>query len=73
MNVLIKIKKLVPHVMFILSGIVIFLMILDNFNPTMNFLDNAATMTILWIFCIISLMNAVGMMIANHKKESIRI
>ncbi len=61
------IKNIVPHLLFILSGIFIFLLILDGYNPTMNFLDNPISTKLLWFFCIITILYAFITILLNRK------
>ncbi len=63
------IKKVMPHMLFILSGIFITFLILDEYNPTMNFVNNNVSIKLLWIFCLLSLVNAILMMIDSRKKS----
>lgn len=61
------IKKIIPHIVIILSGIVMVFLVLDNYNPTMNFLDNPVSLKLFWVFCILSIFNS-GFMIAKNRK-----
>ena len=61
------IKNILPHIIIILSGIFIVFLILDNYNPTMNFINNTISMKLFWVFCILSIVNSVMIVISNRK------
>lgn len=43
-------------------------MILDYYNPTMNFVNNNINMKLFLAFCVLSIVNSVLTIIANRKK-----
>lgn len=57
------ITGLLPHISFILSIVFITFLILDQFNPMMNFVNNDTSMKLLGFFCIVTLMNSSVMII----------
>ena len=61
------IRNIVPHIIIILSGIFIVFLILDNYNPTMNFISNTISIKLLWVFCILSIVNSVFLVISSRK------
>ena len=61
------IRNIVPHIIIILAGIFIVFLILDNYNPTMNFICNTISIKLFWIFCILSIVNSVMIVISNRK------
>lgn len=61
------IKNILPHIIIILSGIFIVFLILDNYNPTMNFIGNTISIKLFWAFCILSIVNSVIIVISNRK------
>ena len=61
------IRNIVPHIIIILSGIFIVFLILDNYNPTMNFIGNTISIKLLWVFCILSIVNSVFLVISSRK------
>jgi hypothetical protein len=61
------IKNILPHIIIILAGIFIVFLILDNYNPTMNFINNTISIKLLWVFCILSIVNSVFLVITNRK------
>ena len=63
-----KIKSIFPHIMIILSGIFIVLLILEDYNPAMNFIINPVSLKLLWAFCILTMLNS-GIHIALNRRE----
>ncbi len=61
------IKNILPHIIIIFAGIFIVFLILDNYNPTMNFINNTISIKLLWVFCILSIVNSVFLVISNRK------
>ncbi|MFV0465395.1 MAG: hypothetical protein ACK5ML_04915 [Lachnospiraceae bacterium] len=64
-----KVRKIILHALFIIPAILITFLILDNYNPTMNFVNNTITLILLWVFCILSIINSVITMIALRRKN----
>jgi hypothetical protein len=62
------IKTILPHIIVILAGIFIVLLILDDYNPTMNFINNTVSMKLFWVFCILSIINAALLIVRNRKE-----
>jgi hypothetical protein len=62
-----RIIALLPHLAIILSGIFIVFLILDQYNPTMNFVSNNTSVYLLWALSIVSIINAVLLGIAFRK------
>jgi hypothetical protein len=62
------IRSILPHVIIILSGIFLVLLILDNYNPTMNFIDNTISMKLFWAYGILSIINSI-LFIAENRKD----
>ncbi|RDU24500.1 hypothetical protein [Anaerosacchariphilus polymeriproducens] len=60
------VKSLLPHMLIILSGIFIVFLILNSYNPTMNFVTNSISIKLFWVFCILSIMNAILNIISNR-------
>ena len=63
-----KLRSVLPHIIIILSGIFLVFMILDYYNPTMNFVNNNIKMKLFLAFCVLSIVNSVLTIIANRKK-----
>lgn len=53
------IKKLLPHVVIVLSGILIVLLTIDIFNSNMAFIDNNITRGIIWALTVLSLVSSI--------------
>lgn len=62
------IKNVLPHIMIILAGIFIVFLILDEYNPTMNFLSNSISLKLFWVFCILTMINSI-MIVASNRKQ----
>ncbi len=60
------IDKLLPHISFILAIVFITFLILDQYNPMMNFINNDTSMKLLGIFCGVTLINSGVMIKKNH-------
>jgi len=63
-----KLRSVLPHIIIIVSGIFLVFMILDYYNPTMNFVNNNINMKLFLAFCVLSIVNSVLTIIANRKK-----
>lgn len=61
------IRSILPHILVILSGICIVFLILDSYNPTMNFINNPISNKLIWLFCILSIVNSIITIISNRK------
>lgn len=63
--------KLLPHLIIILSVVFMVFLILDEYNPTMNFISNEISEVMLWVLCIASVVNAIIMIAVSrsHKSE----
>ena len=62
-NILIKV---LPHINIILGIAFIIIIILDWFNPNMGFLVNKISIKLLIIFCIISIINGLTLIIKRR-------
>ncbi len=65
MNIL---RSILPHIIIILSGIFITLLILDNYNPTMNFINNSVSRKLFWFFCILSILDSIITIIIDRRE-----
>jgi hypothetical protein len=63
-------KSIFPHIMIVLAGIFITFLVLDGYNPTMNFINNAVSLKVLWAFCILTIVNSVMIIRSNRKISS---
>jgi uncharacterized membrane protein (DUF485 family) len=61
------IKSLLPHITVILSGIFVVFLILNSYNPTMNFLTNPVSLKLFWVLCILSIVNSIITIVSNRK------
>jgi hypothetical protein len=62
------IKNVLPHIMIIIAGIFIVFLILDQYNPTMNWINNSVSLKLFWVFCILTMVNSI-MIIASNRKQ----
>ena len=51
--------KTLQSVLIVLSIMMMIFLILDGFNPTMNFLRNGLTKGLLWIFSLLALLDGL--------------
>ncbi len=63
------ITKIFPHITFALSAMFITFLILDNFNPVMEFINNNISRTLLYVFAGTSLIESIYLTITNVKKK----
>jgi hypothetical protein len=61
------IRGVLPHIIIVLSGIFMIFLILDNYNPTMNFINNTVSIKLFWIFLILSIVNSIIIIVSNRK------
>lgn len=54
--------KSIQSVLIVLSIMMMVFLVLDGFNPTMNFLRNDITKGLLWVFSLLSLINGLLVM-----------
>ncbi|HOP66015.1 MAG TPA: hypothetical protein PLX66_03265 [Bacilli bacterium] len=64
-----KILKFIPHLTFSVSLVFITLLILDKFNPAMDLLNNPTVDYAFWVFCILTAINAIILIIKNNKEK----
>ena len=51
--------KTLQSVLIVLSIMMMIFLILDGFNPTMNFLRNGLTKGLLWVFALLALLDGL--------------
>ncbi|MGB8452148.1 MAG: hypothetical protein WCD89_07420 [Anaerocolumna sp.] len=61
------VRGVLPHIIIILSGIFIVFLILDGYNPTMNFVNNTVSIKLFWVFLILSILNSILVIVSNRK------
>lgn len=62
-------KGVLPYIVIILSGIFMVFLVLDRYNPTINFVGNSVSVYLLWAFCILSIINSAIVSAANRKEK----
>ncbi|MBQ4062083.1 MAG: hypothetical protein IJD14_04440 [Christensenellaceae bacterium] len=60
-------KRIVPHILIVLSVVLIVFFILDQANSAMCFINNQATKIILLIHCVITLAASICFAVADRK------
>ena len=61
-------RSILPHIVIILSGIFMTFLVLDGYNPTMNFVGNAISIKLFWVFCVLAIINS-GVLIASNRRD----
>ena len=61
--------KIIPHLTFILSIMMITFLILDKFNPVMQFMDNKITNVLLFILGFLTLIESIYLIVVNTKTK----
>lgn len=61
------IRSVLPHITVIISGVFIVLLILEDYNPAMNFINNHVSLGLLWAFCILTILNSIIIIASNRK------
>lgn len=59
--------KLLPHLCMILSAVLITLLILDYYNPNMDFYDNQTTRIMFGILCAAAIASGIIIVIIDRK------
>lgn len=59
--------KLLPHITLILAVMFITFLILDQYNPMMNFVNNEFSLKLLWVWCVLTVIYSILIVIQNHK------
>ena len=67
------IQSVLPHVLVVLSGIFMTFLVLDGYNPTMDFISNPVSLKLFWVFCILTVFNSVINIVSNRKKQKQKI
>lgn len=65
------VKYALAHAAIVLSGMLMVFLAIDRVNEAMMFIDNDITKTLLWVLCIVSILNAARLL-ARPKKKSPR-
>lgn len=66
-----RMKVILPHAGIVLSLMFMVFLVLDDYNPMMNFLTNSISTVLLGIFCLISFANSILVISRSRRsKES---
>lgn len=63
------IKAVLPHAVIILAGIFMVFMVLDQYNPTMDFVNNDTSIALLWAFCVLSIISSIITSAKNRREK----
>lgn len=62
------IKKIIPHISIIISGMLIVFFIIDRFNPKMGFMDNEGTKILTFILSVSSITTSI-LLVGRQRRE----
>ena len=62
-----KLLQICAHGGLVLSVVFMVFNVLDKFNPMMGFLTNQYSTPLLWPFCLLSLVNAVALIVLSRR------
>lgn len=65
-------KHLLYNLNIILAGVFITFQILDLYNPKMHFLGSGLSVWLMFLFCILSVINAVTLLVKSHKAAKVK-
>jgi len=61
-----SIWKIFPHAAIVLSSVFVVFLILDHFNPTMNFVNNSISAGLLGALCAASFISALILVLKDR-------
>lgn len=61
--------RMLPHLTLILSVLFIVFLILDQFNPTMDFVNNEISEKMLWVLCISAIVNTIVLIVRDRRTD----
>ena len=62
------IRAVLPHALLVLSVMFLVLLVLHEWNPTMNFIGSSVSRIWLLGFCIVAVINAVQSIVRNRSE-----
>lgn len=62
-------KRMLPHVILILSVMMLVLLTIDQFNSAMMFIDNDITKGVMFALCGLAAINSVMQVVAFFKRK----
>lgn len=63
-----KLRGILPHLVIILAGIFLVFLILDQYNPTMEFVGNPISSILLALFCLLSIVASILLARDNRQR-----
>ncbi len=64
-----RLKAILPHVCIILSLMFMVFLVLDDYNPMMNFLTNPISTALLALLCIVGMLSSILSIRDRRKSE----
>lgn len=64
-----KWKNVLPHITIIMALYIGTMWVLNLFNPLMDFMGNSSTMAIIFLFCIVSIVNGYVTLEDRYARE----
>lgn len=61
-------RKILPHAAIIISGMYFVFFFIDRVNSAMAFIDNDITKILLFILCVVSVVNAILLLKAERRR-----
>ena len=61
--------RMLAHLTLILSVLFIVFLILDQFNPTMDFVNNEISEKMLWVLCISAIVNTIVLIVRDRRTD----
>ena len=65
-----KLRGILPHLVIILAGNFLVFLMLDQYNPTMEFVGNPISSILLALFCLLSIV--AGILLARDNRQRAR-
>lgn len=62
-------KRLLPHLILILSLAMLVFLVIDKFNSAMMFIDNDITKGVMTVLCVLAVMNSVIQIINSFVRK----
>lgn len=62
-------SRIMPHISIVLSLCFLTFLVLDGYNPMMNFVDNDISHGMLWVLCGASLFSSIACVVFDRKCE----
>lgn len=67
-----RVKVILPHAGIVLSLMFMVFLVLDDYNPMMNFLTNSISTVLLGVFCLISFVNSILVISTARRSKELK-